>query len=125
MDEVIRKGDIWMVNLSLVVGSEQGGVRPCCVLGNDIGNKFSPVVMICPITSKVKRKLPIHVELNLKEESIALIEQTRVVDKFRLMYKLGEATPEDIVKLNKALIINFALEDYIDNSQIKKDTILA
>ena len=86
----VKRGDIFYADLSPVVGSEQGGLRPVLVVQNDIGNKFSPTVIIAAITSQIsKAKLPTHIELDartfgLKKDSVVLLEQIRTLDKMRL-----------------------------------------
>ena len=92
----VRRGEIYYADLSPVVGSEQGGVRPVLVVQNDIGNKYSPTVIVAAITSQcTKSKLPTHIEINAKEcglskNSVVLVEQMRTLDKSRLKEKIGE-----------------------------------
>ena len=105
MNTVIKRGELYYADLSPVVGSEQGGIRPVLVLQNDIGNKYSP-------TSRLtKAKLPTHIELPgdkycLPKDSVVLLEQIRTIDKTRLKEKIGEL-PEDVMKeVNNALLIS-------------------
>ena len=110
--EQIKRGEIYYADLSPVVGSEQGGVRPVLVVQNDIGNKYSPTVIVCAITSKMtKAKLPTHIELpaeqyNLPKDSVALLEQIRTLDKQRLQQKVTTLAPSKMQQVNKALLIS-------------------
>ena len=112
MDSQIRRGVIYYADLSPVVGSEQGGVRPVLILQNDIGNKYSPTVIVSAITSQLgKAKLPTHIELsaeryNLPKNSVALLEQIRTLDKRRLQEKVTTLSPEKMREVNKALLIS-------------------
>ena len=108
----IKRGELFYADLSPVVGSEQGGVRPVLVIQNDVGNKYSPTVIVCAVTSQMtKAKLPTHIEFNkgdfgLNKDSVALLEQIRTIDKTRLKEKIGEL-PEDVMKeVNNALLIS-------------------
>ena len=112
MDGQIRRGEIYYADLSPVVGSEQGGVRPVLIIQNDIGNKYSPTVIVSAITSQLgKAKLPTHIELpadkyNLPKNSVALLEQIRTLDKRRLQDKVTTLSPEKMREVNKALLIS-------------------
>ena len=112
MEEQIRRGEIYYADLSPVVGSEQGGVRPVLVLQNDVGNKYSPTVIVTAITSQLgKAKLPTHVELsaeqyNLPKNSVALLEQIRTLDKRRLQEKVTTLSQDKMREVNKALLIS-------------------
>ena len=114
---MVRRGDIYYADLSPVVGSEQGGVRPVLVVQNDIGNKYSPTVIVAAITSQIhKGKLPTHVEISasdygLSKDSVILLEQIRTIDKKRLKEKIGYLTPEMMEKVNEGLQISFGLID--------------
>jgi len=116
MTTVVKRGDIFYADLSPVVGSEQGGVRPVIVIQNDIGNKYSPTVIIAAITSQInKAKLPTHVEISsedygLNKDSVVLLEQIRTLDKRRLKEKIGHMTDEDMQKVNDALLISVGLK---------------
>ena len=111
----IKRGDIYYADLSPVVGSEQGGVRPVLIVQNDIGNKFSPTVIAAAITSqRDKTNLPTHIELNavntgLMKNSIVLLEQVRTIDKHRLKEKMGELDNNSMNRVNNALSISFGL----------------
>ena len=114
---VIKRGDMFYADLSPVVGSEQGGVRPVLIIQNDVGNKHSPTVIAAAITSQMgKNKLPTHIEIGsqnggLKADSIVLTEQIRTIDKSRLKEKIGHIDDEEIIsKLNSALEVSFGLE---------------
>ncbi|NSW90381.1 MAG: type II toxin-antitoxin system PemK/MazF family toxin [Firmicutes bacterium] len=114
---VIRRGDIFYADLSPVVGSEQGGVRPVLVIQNDIGNKFSPTIIVSAITSQInKAKLPTHVEISAKEyglqkDSVILLEQLRTIDKKRLKEKIGHLDDKLMEQVNEALYISLGLVD--------------
>ena len=111
-EELIKRGDIYYADLSPVVGSEQGGVRPVLVVQNDIGNKYSPTVIVCAITSKLtKAKLPTHIELesseyNLPKDSVCLLEQIRTLDKRRLKEKLSYVGGKKMEDVERALLIS-------------------
>ncbi|MDQ2085611.1 type II toxin-antitoxin system PemK/MazF family toxin [Herbivorax sp. ANBcel31] len=114
---LIRRGDIFYADLSPVVGSEQGGVRPVLIVQNDIGNKYSPTVIASAITSQInKAKLPTHIELNAKDygiprDSVILLEQIRTIDKKRLREKIGHLDDELMKQVNEAIVISFGLVD--------------
>jgi mRNA interferase MazF len=113
---VIRRGDMFYADLSPVVGSEQGGIRPVLIIQNDTGNKYSPTVIAAAITSQTgKAKLPTHIEIGseevgLKAESVVLAEQIRTIDKSRLKEKIGHIENSEIMgKVNDAIGISFGL----------------
>ena len=112
---VVKRGDIYYADLSPVIGSEQGGVRPVLIVQNDIGNKYSPTVIAAAITSQInKAKMPTHIEIDAKEygltkDSVILLEQIRTIDKKRLKEKIGKADQVLIKKVNEALLISFGL----------------
>ncbi|MCX8131266.1 MAG: type II toxin-antitoxin system PemK/MazF family toxin [Clostridia bacterium] len=114
---VIKRGDIFYADLSPVVGSEQGGVRPVLIVQNDTGNKYSPTVIAAAITSQInKAKLPTHIEISAQEyglmkDSVILLEQIRTIDKQRLREKIGHLDDELMDKVNEALSISFGLID--------------
>ena len=116
MDKTIKRGDIYYANLNLVIGSEQGGIRPVLIISNDIGNKHSPTVIVAAITSRVqtKAKLPTHTIVNdfagLDKDSVILLEQIRTIDKQRLREYLGTLDGHFLVAVDKALAISVALE---------------
>ena len=113
---VIKRGDMFYADLSPVVGSEQGGIRPVLVIQNNMGNKYSPTVIVSAITSQMnKNRLPTHIELDsekfgLKSDSVVLAEQIRTIDKSRLKEKIGHINDENIMsKINNALGVSFGL----------------
>ena len=108
----ISKGDIYYASLNPIVGSEQNGTRPVVIIQNDIGNKYSPTVLVAPLTNKVKskRNLPTHVLIDsnhIKRNSIVLLEQIRVLDKSRLISYVDTLTKEEIRKLDIGIIKSF------------------
>ncbi len=111
----VKRGDIYYADLSPVIGSEQGGVRPVLIIQNDIGNKYSPTVIAAAITSqKDKTKLPTHIQVNgsgcgLAKDSIVLLEQVRTIDKQRLKEKMGTLDVSSMDRVNKALTVSFGL----------------
>ncbi|MBA5850708.1 type II toxin-antitoxin system PemK/MazF family toxin [Clostridium sp. cel8] len=116
MTTVVKRGDIFYADLSPVVGSEQGGIRPVIIIQNDIGNKYSPTVIVSAITSQInKAKLPTHVEVSseaygLNKDSVVLLEQIRTLDKRRLKEKIGHMTDEDMKKVDAALLVSVGIQ---------------
>ena len=115
---IVKRGDMFYADLSPVVGSEQGGIRPVLIIQNDTGNKYSPTVIAAAITSQIgKNKLPTHIEIGsqeggLKADSIVLTEQIRTIDKSRLKEKIGHIDDRRVMgKINNALGVSFGLED--------------
>ena len=105
---LIKRGEIYYADLSPVVGSEQGGVRPVLIVQNDVGNKFSPTVIAAAITSqKDKNALPTHIEV--AKDSVVLLEQVRTIDKRRLKEKMGSLDNTDMGKVDHALTVSFGL----------------
>ncbi|MBO4412593.1 MAG: type II toxin-antitoxin system PemK/MazF family toxin [Clostridia bacterium] len=108
----IKRGEIYFADLSPVVGSEQGGIRPVLIIQNDVGNKFSPTVIVAAITSQInKAKIPTHIELsalefNLPKDSVVLLEQIRTIDKKRLKEKLSTLTSEKMKRVDIAILIS-------------------
>ena len=113
----VQRGDIYYADLSPVVGSEQGGVRPVLIIQNDIGNKYSPTVIAAAITSQTgKSKLPTHISVyadkyGLARDSIILLEQIRTIDKRRLKEKMGHLDESVMGQVNNAISVSFGLED--------------
>ena len=111
----IKRGDIYYADLSPVVGSEQGGLRPVLIVQNDVGNKYSPTVIAAAITSqRDKTKLPTHIQVNadnsgLAKDSIVLLEQIRTIDKQRLKEKMGSLDDQSMNMINQALSVSFGL----------------
>ncbi len=115
----IRRGDMFYADLSPVVGSEQGGIRPVVIIQNDLGNKHSPTVIAAAITSQMgKAKLPTHIEIGsqnggLKTNSVVLAEQVRTIDKSRLKEKIGHIDDENLMnQINNALEVSIGLEGF-------------
>ena len=114
----IKRGDIFYADLSPVVGSEQGGVRPVLIIQNDVGNRHSPTVICAAITSKMnKAKLPTHIEIDatkyqLVKNSVVLLEQVRTIDKQRLKDKICHLDTDILKKVNRALCISLELPTY-------------
>ena len=117
----VRRGDIYYADLSPVVGSEQGGVRPVLIVQNDVGNRFSPTVIAAAITSqKDKARLPTHIQLNstgsgLARDSIVLLEQIRTIDKRRLKEHMGRLDEQSMNRVDQALEISFGLHNEAGN----------
>ncbi len=111
----IRRGDIYYADLSPVVGSEQGGVRPVLIVQNDVGNRYSPTVIAAAITSqRDKNKLPTHIQVDadncgLSKDSIVLLEQVRTIDKQRLKEKMGKLDDGSMIRVDQALSVSFGL----------------
>lgn len=111
----VRRGDIYYADLSPVVGSEQGGLRPVLIIQNDIGNKYSPTVIAAAITSRMsKARLPTHIdiyadEVGLAKDSVILLEQIRTLDKSRLKEKMGHLDDAAMDHVNTAIAISFGL----------------
>ena len=111
----IKRGDIYYADLSPVVGSEQGGLRPVLIVQNDVGNKYSPTVIAAAITSKMsKAKLPTHIgvyanQVGLLKDSVILLEQIRTIDKTRLKEKMGHLDSEKMNEVNNAITVSFGL----------------
>lgn len=112
---IVKRGELYYADLSPVIGSEQGGIRPVLVVQNDIGNKYSPTVIVSAITSKLnKAKLPTHIELpaskyGLEKDSVVLLEQIRTLDKQRLKEKIGELENYKMEEVNKAMLISLGV----------------
>lgn len=119
----IRRGELYYADLSPVVGSEQGGVRPVLVVQNDVGNRYSPTVIAAAVTSKLnKARLPTHIELSAKaygltRDSVVLLEQIRTIDKRRLKEKIGLLSPQIMARVDDALLISLG---FVQESGVKK-----
>lgn len=115
---IVKRGDVYFADLSPVVGSEQGGVRPVLVIQNDIGNRFSPTVIVAAITAQIqKAKLPTHVEIDAKRygferDSVILLEQIRTIDKQRLTDKITHLDDEMMDKVDEALQVSLGLIEF-------------
>ena len=112
---IVKRGDIYYADLSPVVGSEQGGMRPVLIVQNDTGNKHSPTVIAAAITSQTgKARLPTHIELNaqsvgLSRDSVILLEQIRTIDKYRLRERMGKLDENTMTKVDNAIAVSFGL----------------
>ena len=112
---IVKRGDIYYADLSPVVGSEQGGIRPVLIIQNDVGNKYSPTVIAAAITSRInKAKMPTHIEITardygLNKDSVILLEQIRTIDKRRLREKIGRIDGSVMTSVDDALQISFGL----------------
>lgn len=114
----IKRGDIYYADLSPVVGSEQGGLRPVLIVQNDVGNKYSPTVIAAAITSRTtKTKLPTHIDIfasnvGLSKDSVVLLEQIRTLDKTRLKERMGHLDEAHMREVNEAISVSFGLSTY-------------
>ena len=112
----VKRGDIYYADLSPVVGSEQGGLRPVLIVQNDVGNKYSPTVIAAAITSQInKAKMPTHIEISaqkygIAKDSVILLEQIRTIDKKRLREKIGHLDNNAMLFVDEALYISFGLK---------------
>ncbi len=112
---IIKRGDIFYADLSPVVGSEQGGLRPVLIIQNDVGNKYSPTVIAAAITSRMgKARLPTHIDIHadkvgLSKDSVVLLEQIRTLDKRRLKEKMGHLDGAVMARVNNAIAVSFGL----------------
>ena len=111
----IKRGDVYYADLSPVIGSEQGGLRPVLIVQNDVGNKYSPTVIAAAITSKMtKAKLPTHIDVSadsvgLAKDSVILLEQIRTIDNARLKEKMGHLDDNTMLNVNNAITVSFGL----------------
>lgn len=118
MTLIVKRGDVYFADLSPVVGSEQGGVRPVLIIQNDIGNRFSPTVVVAAITAQIqKAKLPTHVEIaadryGFERNSVILLEQIRTIDKQRLTDKITHLDEEMMRNVEDALQISLGMIDF-------------
>ena len=119
----IKRGDIYYADLSPVVGSEQGGLRPVLIVQNDVGNRYSPTVIAAAITSRMtKTRLPTHIDvtadnLGLAKDSVVLLEQIRTIDKTRLKEKMGHLDDKLMSSVNNAITVSFGLEPAVSDTQ--------
>jgi mRNA interferase MazF len=115
---IVKRGDVYYADLSPVIGSEQGGVRPVLIIQNNIGNKYSPTVIVSAITSQInKAKLPTHIEISsqdfsLPKDSVVLLEQIRTIDKKRLKEKIGKFDVKLMAEVDDCLKISLGLIDF-------------
>ncbi len=119
---MIKRGELYYADLSPVIGSEQGGVRPILIVQNDTGNKYSPTIIAAAVTSSLtKAKLPTHIEISegefgLSKNSVILLEQIRTLDKKRLKERIGELSPFTMQKVNTALLISLGFNNLLKDS---------
>lgn len=110
---IINRGEIYLADLDPIKGSEQGGLRPVLIIQNNVANRFSPTVIVSAITSRLsKRLLPVHVLLPkaLVKSSICMLEQIRTLDKSRLRELVGKLSDEDMLKVNRAILISLGFK---------------
>jgi mRNA interferase MazF len=113
----VKRGDIYYADLSPVVGSEQGGMRPVLIIQNDVGNRYSPTVIAAAITSRMgKTRLPTHIDIyadkaGLAKDSVVLLEQIRTLDKRRLKEKMGHLDDKMMNEVNNAIAVSFGLSE--------------
>ena len=123
---IVKRGDIFYADLSPVVGSEQGGIRPVLVVQNDVGNKYSPTIIVAAVTSRInKAKLPTHVEIDavnngLTKDSVVLLEQLRTIDKRRLKERIGTLAQELIPNVDEALSVSLGITNTATNADTNK-----
>ena len=116
VDTSVKRGDIYYADLSPVVGSEQGGVRPVLIIQNDTGNRHSPTVIAAAITSQMgKARLPTHIQLQgqsvgLSRDSVILLEQIRTIDKSRLRERMGRLDENTMSAVDSAIAVSFGLQ---------------
>ena len=121
LDLIVKKGDLYFADLSPVVGSEQGGVRPVLVVQNDVGNKYRPTIIVAAVTSQTsKAKLPTHVELaatqgGLSKNSVVLLEQLRTIDKQRLKERIGALSDSQLPDVDAALGVSLGIANLPHN----------
>ena len=114
----VKRGDIYYADLSPVIGSEQGGLRPVLIIQNDVGNRYSPTVIAAAITSRLgKNRLPTHIDVyadrvGLVKDSVILLEQVRTLDKRRLKEKMGHLDEDMMVEVNRAIAVSVGLGDW-------------
>lgn len=111
---IVKRGEVYFADLSPVVGSEQGGIRPVLIVQNNLGNKFSSTVIALAISKHIEKRLPIHTKVNahsigLPYDSVVMAEQIRTIDKKRLRGFVGVLTDRDMERVDRSLIVSFAL----------------
>lgn len=121
----IKKGEIYYADLTPVVGSEQGGIRPVLIIQNDVGNRYSPTVIVAAITSRdSKHFLPTHVQLaggrKLRRDSIVLLEQVRTIDRSRLREYIGRLEPSELLAVDQALTVSFGLDEFLKQNCLEE-----
>ena len=127
----VKRGDIFYADLSPVVGSEQGGLRPVLIIQNDVGNKYSPTVIAAAITSRLgKTRLPTHIDIyadkvGLAKDSVVLLEQIRTLDKRRLKEKMGHLDDGVMSEVNTAIAVSFGLGEAVSEVRYEQSTAAA
>lgn len=109
----VKRGDVWFADLRVSVGSEQSGIRPVLIVQNNTGNKFAPTVIVVPMTSKHKKHLPTHVNIQggdgVKQDSVLLAEQVSTISKERLMKRIGSVSGDVLCQVKQALLVSMQL----------------
>lgn len=119
----VKRGDIYFADLSPVIGSEQGGVRPVLIVQNDVGNQHSPTTIVAAVTGQItKAKLPTHVELpgnenGLSKKSMILVEQVRTIDKQRLKERICSLDKEIMDRVDQALLVSMGLTSLLEKEE--------
>ena len=127
----IKRGDIFYADLSPVVGSEQGGLRPVLIIQNDVGNRYSPTVIAAAITSRMgKTRLPTHIDIHadrvgLAKDSVILLEQIRTLDKRRLKEKMGHLDSAVMTQVNNAIAVSFGLGESAISPAVSADSTIS
>jgi len=125
----IKRGEIYCADLDPVVGSEQGGIRPVLIIQNDIGNRFSPTVIVLAITSKMRKAhLPTHIEVpagrtGLRKPSIVLAEQVRTLEKQRLRKKMGALSEAEMMLVDGAIVASLGVGEGISETILDAELI--
>lgn len=123
----IKRGDIFYVDLPKNRKNIQSGIRPCVVVSNDKANTFAPVIHVIPLTTRIKRMLPTHVILNnkyLPETSVAMAEQELLVNKDQLLEKLGSCSRDELMKINKAILVQNGLLSFVKELMIETNNLV-
>ena len=126
MKNEIQRGDMFYADLTPVVGSEQGGIRPVVIIQNDVGNQYSPTVIAAAITSRTeKRRMPTHIRLygchrGLHRDSIILLEQVRTIDRARLREYIGRLNATTMRHVDHAIAVSFGLDGYLEQNSISE-----
>jgi mRNA interferase MazF len=127
----VKRGDIYYADLSPVVGSEQGGLRPVLIIQNDVGNRYSPTVIAAAITSRLsKTRLPTHIDVfadrvGLVKDSVILLEQVRTLDKRRLKEKMGHLDESIMARVNRAIAVSVGLGDWQPSEHLEAPAAVA
>ncbi len=115
----IKRGQVYLANLDPIVGSEQGGIRPVIVIQNNVGNTYSPTIIVAALTSRSKKDLPTHVKIRFEGmpgESTIMLEQIRTIDRSRLLNFVGTIEPSKMIEVEKAIEISFGLSYSFDDN---------